>query len=90
MCLHGEVGVPGSRYDPISEAELARSGMAYIALGHAHAFSGLRRAGDSFYAWPGCPEGRGFDETGDKGVIVADVRAGERLRPLRPRLHAAL
>ena len=65
MCLHGEVGVPGSRYDPISEAELARSGMAYIALGHAHAFSGLRRAGDSFYAWPGCPEGRGFDETGD-------------------------
>ena len=76
MCLHGEVGVPGSRYDPISEAELARSGMAYIALGHAHAFSGLRRAGDSFYAWPGCPEGRGFDETGDKGVIIADAEPG--------------
>lgn len=76
MCLHGEVGVANSRYDPISEAELAQSGMTYIALGHTHAFSGLRRAGNSFYAWPGCPEGRGFDETGDKGVIIADVESG--------------
>lgn len=77
LCLHGEVGAPASRYDPISEAELAESGMDYAALGHIHAFSGLRRAGDCFYAWPGCPEGRGFDETGDKGVIIADVEPGD-------------
>lgn len=76
LCIHGDVGVPGSRYDPISEAELAGSGIDYAALGHAHMFSGLRRAGDCFYAWPGCPEGRGFDETGEKGVIIADVEPG--------------
>ena len=81
MCLHGEVGVPSSRYDPVSEEELAASGLDYAAFGHVHAFSGLRRAGDCFYAWPGCPEGRGFDETGEKGVIIADVeRGGVKLR----------
>ncbi len=76
MVLHGEVGVPGSPYGAISEQELARSGMDYVALGHSHAFSGLRRAGDTFYAWPGCPEGRGFDEIGEKGVILAEVEPG--------------
>lgn len=81
LCLHGEVGVPSSRYDPVSEEELAASGLDYAAFGHVHSFSGLRRAGDCFYAWPGCPEGRGFDETGEKGVIIADVeRGGVKLR----------
>ena len=74
LCLHGELGSGEGKYDPITEAELARSGMHYAALGHSHACSGLRRAGDVFYAWPGCAEGRGFDETGEKGVLLADVR----------------
>ena len=29
------------------------------------------------YAWPGCMEGRGFDETGEKGVLLVDVAAGD-------------
>ena len=74
LCLHGEVGSGEGKYDPITEAELASSGMHYAALGHCHSFSGLRRAGNVFYAWPGCAEGRGFDETGEKGVVLADVR----------------
>ena len=73
MVLHGEVGNPASPYGAISEEDIARSGMDYIALGHQHTFSGLLRAGETFYAWPGCPEGRGFDETGEKGVILADI-----------------
>lgn len=73
MVLHGEVGDPASAYGPISEEDIARSGMDYIALGHVHSYSGLRRAGETCYAWPGCPEGRGFDETGEKGVILAEV-----------------
>ena len=77
MLLHGEVGAPRSLYGPVTEAQLERSGMDYVALGHVHSFSGLRRAGDTFYAWPGCPEGRGFDETGEKGVILAEVEPGQ-------------
>ena len=76
LVLHGEVGAPNSPYGAISEADIAASGMDYIALGHVHAGSGLCRAGDTFYAWPGCPEGRGFDETGEKGVLLTQVEPG--------------
>ncbi|MCL1828530.1 MAG: metallophosphoesterase [Oscillospiraceae bacterium] len=73
MVIHGEAGVKDSAYNPISESDLQASGMDYVALGHNHTFSGLMRAGNTVYAWPGCAEGRGFDETGDKGVIIADI-----------------
>ena len=76
LCLHGEVGNPASQYNPISTAELAESGIDYAALGHIHKFSGILRAGETTYAWPGCPEGRGFDECGEKGVILAEVAPG--------------
>lgn len=76
LCVHGEVGDPNSPYNPMTEAELSESGFDYAALGHVHTCSGLRRAGDTFYAWPGCAEGRGFDETGEKGVLLATVSRG--------------
>lgn len=43
MCIHGEVG-GASNYDPISETDIAASGMDYIALGHIHKESGLKNA----------------------------------------------
>ena len=45
----------------------------YVALGHIHKASGLQKAGDTWYAWPGCPEGRGFDETGEKTVSLIEL-----------------
>lgn len=73
LALHAEVGNAASQYCPVSENDLSRSGFDYAAFGHIHSFSGLRRAGSCIYAWPGCPEGRGFDECGEKGVIRADL-----------------
>ncbi len=70
MCLHGDVGAPASPYNPITEEQIAASGLDYLALGHVHKASGLKKAGDTWYSWPGCPEGRGFDETGDKTVSL--------------------
>lgn len=90
MVLHGETDNPSSVYGAITEEQLARSGMDYVALGHVHSFSGLRQAGGTYYAWPGCPEGRGFDETGEKGVILAEVSAegcSARLLPLGGRRY---
>lgn len=75
MCLHGEVASQ-SNYAPISPADIAASGLDYLALGHIHQTSGLRREGDTFWAYPGCPEGRGFDELGRKGVLYAEVEPG--------------
>ena len=75
--FHGEVGRPNSPYAPISEQELAESGLDYAALGHIHAFGGLLKAGDTYYAWPGCTEGRGFDECGERGALYVElVRSG--------------
>ena len=71
--LHGDVGVRESRYRPVSVAEIRSSGLAYLALGHVHAYSGLQRTGDTVWAYPGCPEGRGFDETGEKGFLFGTV-----------------
>ena len=73
LCLHGEVGARESIYDPISEVELMQSGLDYAALGHVHKASGLRRAGNTWFSWPGCPEGRGFDETGEKFVNIVEL-----------------
>ena len=76
LCMHAEVGNPASAYNPVSAADLAHSGLDYAAFGHTHRFGGVQRAGDTVYAWPGCMEGRGFDETGEKGVLLVDVAAG--------------
>ena len=72
MVCHGDVDGTG-RYGPISRAEIAGSGLTYLALGHVHTCSGLQRAGDTYWAYPGCPEGRGFDETGDKGALWVTI-----------------
>lgn len=73
--LHGEVEGTGA-YGPIRRADIAASGLDYLALGHIHQCSGLQREGDTFWAYSGCPEGRGFDETGDKGVLYLEAEPG--------------
>ncbi len=82
LCLHGELGRADSLYDPITEEQLAASGLSYAALGHIHTASGLRKAGDTWYSWPGCPEGRGFDECGEKTVnlVTLDDEGGCELK----------
>ena len=75
MVLHGDIS--GNTYNPISQEQIASSGLDYLALGHVHTFSGICTAGKTAYAYPGCTLGRGFDETGDKGIICGTVSKGE-------------
>lgn len=92
MVLHGDL-FPNSRYNPLTEAEIEASGLDYLALGHIHTASGLRRAGGTFYAWPGCTEGRGFDECGQKGVYAVELEKGAcdlRFVPLGGRRYEIL
>lgn len=79
MVLHGDLA--GDVYNPVTREEIAASGLTYLALGHVHTYSGSNRAGGTVYAYPGCPEGRGFDETGARGVILGQIDdAGCRIR----------
>lgn len=80
LCIgifHGNLGVPDSRYGPISETDVANSRLDYLALGHVHTYSGLLKYGGTYCAYPGCPEGRGFDECGEKGVLYVELEKGQ-------------
>ncbi len=70
--LHGDATTAASPYCPITRLQVQDSALHYLALGHIHK-AGSLRAGETLCAWPGCPMGRGFDETGDKGIIIAEL-----------------
>lgn len=76
MCVHGDLAEHSS-YGPITEAEIAASRLDYLALGHIHQYSGLNQTGRTWWAYPGCPAGRGFDETGEKGVLLLQAEPGK-------------
>ena len=92
--LHGEVDPAEDRYGPIRREEIAASGLHYLALGHIHKRGEPRTAGRTVYAWPGCPEGRGFDELGEKGVyqgtVSDDGRVSLEFVPLARRRYEIL
>ena len=75
MLMHADITNAASPYNPVSEQMLADSGLTYFATGHIHKYSDILAAGRTRYAYPGCPEGRGFDETGPKGVIAGEISA---------------
>lgn len=74
--LHGELDPAEARYDPIRREEIAASGLHYLALGHIHKRMEPLRCGGTLTAWPGCIEGRGFDELGEKGFYEGTIADG--------------
>lgn len=76
MVLHGEISISkdGNDYNPITEEEIAKSNMDYIALGHRHKFSEVKKIENTYYSYSGCPQGRGFDELDDKGVVLLELK----------------
>lgn len=79
MALHGDPTAADSPYCPVTAAQVRDAGLDYVALGHIHA-AGRFGAGAGLCAWPGCPMGHGYDETGVKGVLVAELEQESVLR----------
>lgn len=75
LIVHGDVQTK-SAYNPITVDDIKYSKMDYIALGHVHSHKGFETAGSTTYSYCGIPEGRAFDECGEKGVIIAEVGSG--------------
>ena len=67
LSVGGSDNVDAAVFDPFD----------YVALGHIHKASGLQKAGETWYSWPGCPEGRGFDEAGEKTVSILELGDGD-------------
>ena len=91
VILHGELRDKSAYPDAIGITEAAGRNIDYMALGHyhSHQVKGIDDRGVAVYS--GTPEGRGFDETGEKGYVVLDTsspRIKYSLRPFaRRRLH---
>ena len=81
--LHGDPTQVSSPYCPITTGQVANSGLDYLALGHIHKGDQFF-AGNTLCAWPGCPMGRGYDELGEKGVLLVtiDEKASLKFLPL--------
>lgn len=78
MTIHGDISNidEGNDYNPITLNDIGRSGLDYIAIGHRHNFSGILRENNTYYAYAGCPQGRGFDELDNKGIIIGEIAKG--------------
>lgn len=74
MVIHGDItNNKVSDYNPITLKQIRNSNLNYLALGHKHKYEGVGKIGDTMYAYCGCPQGRGFDELGDKGIIYGEI-----------------
>ena len=58
-------------YIPLDPEHLAETGIDYFALGHYHNFM-EEKLGQSLVVYPGTLEGRKFNETGDRFLVVVE------------------
>ena len=70
--LHGDPTQTTSPYCPITTEQVNASGLDYLALGHIHK-GGQLTAGKTLCAWPGCPQGRGYDECEAQGALIVTL-----------------
>ncbi len=75
VMLHGQDSEYQSRDNAytIELPKLRGRYIDYLALGHIHSYRWEELDDRGVYCYPGCPEGRGFDECGKKGFVVLDI-----------------
>lgn len=71
-----------SQYNHYSSDEIASSGFDYIAAGHNHAGSILKKAGKTWYARPGALMATNWTETGTKGCFYIEIDDEARIEPI--------
>lgn len=76
VMLHGQVVSDHGTLSDEEEIHLgdySGRGIDYMALGHVHKYMGGQLDGRGIWCYPGCLEGRGFDECSKHGFIVLDI-----------------
>ena len=54
--------------------QLKNKNIDYLALGHIHKYKQQKLDNRGIYCYSGCLEGRGFDECGEKGFVLLDIK----------------
>jgi DNA repair exonuclease SbcCD nuclease subunit len=74
VMLHGqETESRSDKTECINLKALRNRGIDYLALGHIHAYKMEKLDSRGSYCYPGCLEGRGFDECGEHGFVLLDI-----------------
>lgn len=75
VTLHGQVRdyMGAADENTILTDRLKGRGIDYLALGHVHEYTLKRLDARAVYCYPGCLEGRGFDECGEHGFVALDI-----------------
>lgn len=76
--MHGDFVQKGqtSLYNPIYKDSINQFSFDYLALGHVHKRTPVNKENKTFWAYPGSPQGHGFDELGELGVYIGFVSKG--------------
>ena len=79
VMLHGQIAeYAGKNGETIPLRELRGKPVDYLALGHVHAGQEGNLPPRGIWCYPGCLEGRGFDECGEHGFVLLDVDTESR------------
>ncbi len=75
VLLHGQMEKYRSaeKAETVSLAALKNKNIDYLALGHIHSYRYEALDARGAWCYPGCPEGRGFDECGEKGFVWLEI-----------------
>lgn len=72
VVLHGELREHTDK-DVIGKRDAIGHGIDYLALGHYHTYEEIPLDRRTRAVYSGTPEGRGFDEVGEKGYVIIDT-----------------
>lgn len=72
VMLHGQTS-DSAGVDKVCISKLKDKNIDYLALGHYHGYVSNAIDNRGTYAYSGCLEGRGYDETGDKGFVLLEI-----------------
>ena len=72
VMLHGDISKTLKK-DGIVLKFLENKNINYLALGHIHRYKEDKLDNNTYYVYPGCLLGRGFDETNDHGFVLLDI-----------------
>ena len=90
VVLHGILADKTDAPEKIGAREISALPVDYLALGHYHTYSSAQISSRCTAVYCGTPEGRGFDEVGDKGYVIIDTDGGNITHTFRKRAMRTL
>ena len=91
VLLHGQKKDGGTGTgDVIPFRKYRNKNIDYMALGHLHAYQEAPLDDRGIACYSGCLEGRGFDECGQKGYVLLEVKNGKLTHTFTPMARRTL